>query len=284
MQAYFFGAAERRLFAAYHPALTPNPPGQAPAVLICGPHGQEAVRAHRLMRVASERLARAGCEVLRFDPYGSGDAAGADEELELDGWQADLQAAAAELKRRSPDRPQVWLGFRLGATVACRAARVSAGGPAPVALVLVEPVLDGAQYLRGLAEATVRVLEFSSSIKNPDWRNALRHQPDVLEREAVGFALGPKLHGQLQNLRQTSADVPAIGRVAVLVPQGDTQQQSQVESWCGLSRNVNLDAVPYTFDWTAEEALNSAWVPPELVSYLVTQSLERMSPPAGAAP
>jgi hypothetical protein len=65
------------------------------------PFGQEGIRAHRLYRVMSDRLAAAGYHVLRFDYYGSGDSAGSDEEWDVQGSIADAQAALAELLRRS---------------------------------------------------------------------------------------------------------------------------------------------------------------------------------------
>ena len=46
------------------------------------------VRAHRLLRVLAERLARNGIAVMRFGPYGAGDSLGNDEQLDLAGWQA----------------------------------------------------------------------------------------------------------------------------------------------------------------------------------------------------
>jgi alpha/beta superfamily hydrolase len=274
MQPFFMGAAARRLFAIFHPAAAGGSPARA-AVLICGPHGQEAIRAHRLQRVLAERLARCGCDVLRFDPYGCGDSAGADEELDWPGWISDVAQAAAELARRSPGRPQIWVGFRLGATAACAALQRDAAaalppadrasGPRTVALVLCEPVLDGAEYLRSLALATVRALEASCSIKQAAWRRTLRDDPAVFEREAVGFALGDGLYAALRDLSPAAVDRPDVASIAVLSPGEDRALGDAVARWRSAGCGVCLDAVPYSFDWTAEEALNTAIVPHELV-------------------
>ncbi len=69
--AIHFGTSGRELFGIYHAAEVVSP--SRPAVLLCNPFGQEAVRAHRIYRILAERLARAGHNVMRFDYYATGD-------------------------------------------------------------------------------------------------------------------------------------------------------------------------------------------------------------------
>lgn len=268
MQAYYFGEVERHLLACFHPRTDDSISQGLPAVLICGPHGQESVRAHRMLRVLAERLSRLGCDVLRFDPYGTGDSAGDGEELELLGWQRDLVQASGELSRRSEGRPQIWLGFRLGATVACQAA-VAATSARPVSLILVEPVFEGSAYLDGLALATVQLLEASMSIKDPAWRRGLRQAPQQWQQEAVGFGMGPELHSQLLALTPSGWTMPEGVRLDLIVP--TPAARSQVLAWFDSRRHTALSVIaqPYEFDWTAEEALNSALVPHGLLAQLV---------------
>ena len=100
MTPMLFGPASRQLFGLYH---APERESKL-AVLICMPLGQEAVRAHRLFRVLSDRLARAGVAVLRFDYHGSGDSPGEDTDGELEGWRRDICTAHEELRRRTGAR------------------------------------------------------------------------------------------------------------------------------------------------------------------------------------
>jgi len=65
MTPFHFGDSSRKLFGVYHRAGTAS--AQAPAVLLCNPFGEEAIRAHRIYRILAERLARHGAHVLRFD-------------------------------------------------------------------------------------------------------------------------------------------------------------------------------------------------------------------------
>jgi uncharacterized protein len=295
MQAYFFGDSRRRLLACFHAAEGAWPSKLMPAVLLCGPQGQEGVRAHRMMRVLAERLSRAGCDVLRFDPYGTGDSAGEEQDLDLRGWQRDVASAADELQRRSAAaleqlvrtqriqmvqpshpshclrpsrRPQVWLGFRVGASVACMAA-AGAAGDRPSALVLVEPVMDGARYLDELALATVQSLEASCSIQKPAWRATLQQTPEVWHREALGFQMSSALHAQLRGLAAQNICVPADVHLCAVVPQADAAQQVRAWPWLWVHTAAEVHVQPYDFNWTAEEALNSELVPSALLELLV---------------
>ena len=72
----------RRLAALYHP---PTSADRGRGVLILNPLGQEAVRAHRLLRVLADRLARLGVHVLRFDFHGCGDSSSDDLDGEMKG-------------------------------------------------------------------------------------------------------------------------------------------------------------------------------------------------------
>jgi pimeloyl-ACP methyl ester carboxylesterase len=264
MQAFFFGAPPRRLFGIFHAAQAPR--AARAAVLLCNPFGQEAVRAHRMLRVLAQRLARAGLDVLRFDPYGSGDSAGEDTELDLEGWSADVLTAAGELQRRSGAGSQWWIGARLGATVACRAA-TRASHPVQ-GLVLCEPVLDGPAYLRSLAVATVAALEATCSIKDPRWREQLANQPELLEREAIGFSMGETLHRQLGALRADGIEAPLRTRVWLVGSGAQPELAALAAAWSARGIRASHEVLPFDFDWTAEEALNTALVPHEMVQYL----------------
>ena len=92
IQPFYFGAPERRLFGIFHPTAAAS--SALPGVLLCPAFGQEAVRAHRMMKVLAERLVRAGHPVLRFDFYGTGDSMGEDIDADLDGWAGDIHVAA----------------------------------------------------------------------------------------------------------------------------------------------------------------------------------------------
>jgi uncharacterized protein len=267
MLPFHFGTSQRRLFGAFHAPLA-GAPRRRESVLLCAPFGQESVRAHRLLRVLADRLSRDGFHVMRFDPFGSGDSAGSDEGLDLAGWQTDIEAAHEELMQRSPpDHWAVWVALRLAAAPAVRASRVAPG----VRLVLLEPVVDGARYLRELRERHVDSLEASFDIVDPAWRRALEHGDDAASSEAMGFGLSGALRRELKALTPTTLPVPAACEVSVVGSPGDATLAQWVQHQRSLGASVMLQSVQHDFDWNTEEAINTALVPGALLQRLIEE-------------
>jgi exosortase A-associated hydrolase 2 len=259
-----FGAPGRRLFGIYH-----SPPGNGPAsgaVLLCNPFGQEAIRAHRLLRVLADRLARAGMAVLRFDYHGTGDSPGDDEDGDLDGWQCDVLAAHEELLRRSSAPRMRWMGARLGATLAARAA--CQAGAEVQRVVLWDPIVEGRRYLDMLRARHVEALEEAYSLPDPAWRRSFESDENAFTGEALGFGMSAALRAQLLALS---------ARTLALAPEPDVHlvaaaDDPPVWEWQRLNaaRRMPFECVrlSHEFDWAASGALNSALVPAEAVQHL----------------
>jgi exosortase A-associated hydrolase 2 len=147
VKPFFFGDSRRPLFGVHHP---PRGRARRAGVVICPPFGQEYLRAHRSLRELASRLADAGFHTLRFDLHGAGDSAGEAAESRLAGWREDVASALAEVRENAGSPRAVLVGLRLGATLAALAA---ANDPDVAALVLWDPVTDGAAYVRELRAA-----------------------------------------------------------------------------------------------------------------------------------
>lgn len=267
MQPFFFGTTQRRLFGVHH-APGAGAPRRRESVLLCGPFGQESIRAHRLLRVLAERLSRDGFHVLRFDPFGSGDSAGNDDGVDLAGWQTDIEAAHDELMQRSPaDHWAVWVALRLAGAPAVRASRIAPG----VRLVLLEPIVDGRRYLQELRERHVDSLEASFDIVDPAWRRGLGRGDDGGAPEAMGFSVSGALRRELKALTPTTLPVPAACEVSVLAPANDPQLSAWVQHQRSLGASVQLRTVQHDFDWNTEEAINTALVPAALLQRLIEE-------------
>ncbi len=154
MKPLMLGGRDRPVFALFTPAEGPR---KRRSALICPPLGQEYVRAHRSLALLGRQLSRAGLDVMRFDYFGTGDSGGDGEEVTLDGCVGDARLAAAELAAMTGVDRVSFVGLRLGATIAGRAAResgVRVGTPSDGAvrsvragaLVGWDPVEDGAAY------------------------------------------------------------------------------------------------------------------------------------------
>jgi pimeloyl-ACP methyl ester carboxylesterase len=238
------------------------------AVLLCNPFGEEAARAHRIYRVLATQLERSGYSVLRFDYGGTGDSMGEADDADLGGWLADVERAADELRAGQP-RKLVAIGLRLGGTLAALA---SARGALRLRhLVLWDPIVDGAAYLRELATMHRTYMQHEMGAA---WSDRLPISAAGFPREALGVPIPEKLAGELaaidlaaEPLRTehvtvlSTAPSPALGRLRERLPPATTK-------WIDL---------PGTPAWNSDAALNAQVVPMEIVQAVVAR-VEELSP------
>lgn len=254
MTPFRFNGEAHALFGLLHAPEAALPGGTG--ILVCNPFGQEAVRSHRLFRVMAERLARQGHQVLRFDYHGTGDSAGDDGDGDLPSWQADILRAHDELIARSGCRRVVWMGARMGATLALLASR-QAPRP-PDALLIWEPLLDGVAYLAELARSHEQALRITYSILPRD----IELRP---HDEAMGFALTPRLRAQMMAIDHSALAGAAVRQQVMVASQAD---HAIADAPTGVRRLI----FEHAFEWTSEEAIySSPLVPPDALRMLVEQ-------------
>jgi len=220
-----------------------------------------------MYRVLSDRLARAGCEVLTFDYHGTGDSPGEEPDQNLQAWIADVLAAHDAL--RTDDGPPVhWFALGFGATIAALAAARAARPPSY--LVLWEPVLDGPAYLDALYTGHRNELarEFQCS-----WDRLLRRglveEPKV-PGDVLGFVFGAALSAELQGLR-TVPLAPALRRGIRTVCGVREAQQAPLATLCAASHGLlRLNVVETEVDWMSSQAMGTAIVPPDVQRILMS--------------
>ena len=260
-----FGAPARRLFGIYHPGAAAAQPSRS--VLLCNPFGQESIRVHRFYRVLADRLSRAGLNVLRFDPYGTGDSMGDDQDVTIAGWLSDLRTAHLELSRLAPGSSVEWVGTRLGATLALLAIEEM---PASLSgLTLWEPLIDGAEYRRMLRERHAAALSISYGLIGPDWR-AMLDDKNAFADEAIGFSLSPVFVSELCKIDLRSTVPHPSVRVRVLGDPNDTLLSTWMTQCRAAQTNVDFTPLVHDFDWTAEEAVNTPLVPAKALQYFMS--------------
>ena len=255
IEPFFFSAGGRQLYGVLHPASG----GQSPSstgVLLCGPFGTEAVRVHRMQRVLADRLARTGLNVMRFDYYGTGESEGEDEQGEISTWQLDVGCADRELRRRTGCDRTVWVGLRLGATLAALAASSSENQPS--GLLMWEPVVDGNAYLAELLRAHARSLLVSYGNRLPD-------MPHGSLDQASGFAIGAKLRLQLSALTVDSFQPLPVEQMTLVTRSASDSGRALTQRLGQQTRKIEFD---HSLDWTAEEAVNTALVPADALKLL----------------
>lgn len=138
----------RRLYAAFHPAPMGPHTGRT-GVLLVSPLLHEQPRGRRLLSQLAGRMAAHGLDALRFDFYGTGDSGGTGLEADLDSMAEDLSLATAYLRERGAERVVV-LAMRGGTLPVSHWLK---RGGACDAMVLWEPIVDGAAWLGELEHA-----------------------------------------------------------------------------------------------------------------------------------
>lgn len=263
MIPFRFGSRVRQLNGVFHQAAELRVPSIG--VLLCNPFGQEAIRTHRLYCVLSERLALLGFHVLRFDYYGTGDSAGDDEEGELLGWVSDTVVAHAELVRRSGSTKIVWIGARLGGTIAALSSALV--DPPIDGLVLWEPLIDGLGYLNDYAVSP-------NSSSRSEARDAA---PPTMLTEALGFCLHPILVRQLEHVTTETFRSTRAHRAAVIVREDDQRSASLALLMREAIDDVRVSTFAHAFDFNSDEALNTSIVPIGALQVLISRAGELAS-------
>jgi pimeloyl-ACP methyl ester carboxylesterase len=264
LKVHHFGPTDRRMLGTTHAPQRLRP--RSAAVLLCNPLGEEAARAHRIYRVLATQLERAGFHVLRFDYGGTGDSMGESEDVSVAGWVADIGTAAEQLLATSGARKLVAIGLRLGGTLAALA--TSRGGLRLRHLVLWDPVVDGAAYLRELAAHHRRYMKLEMGADA--WRDRLAVDGSGVPAEALGTPIRPAFAAELSAI-DLGAEELRTDHVTVISTGGDGASERlrrPSTHWIDLTSSEA---------WNSDAALNAAVVPMDVVQAIVAR-VEELSP------
>ena len=257
MEPFFFGNSGQRLFGVYHPPTDPY--GRNTGVVLCYPIGQEYMRSHRAFLQLARKLSDSGFHVLRFDYYGCGDSEGSFDQCTFRRWVDDVVTAIDELREGSGVTRICLCGLRLGASVAA----FSAEHQSIDGLVLWDPVVQGANYLRELRAQHRNWLR--GSFAKPKWSPRPASTGEVL-----GFPLTKSLALSIEQLDLLQLRVQLAKQVFLL----DTQKQDVVGTLNRHLQDLALETqqqhIPASPIWLKRENdLDNSIVPTALVSALV---------------
>ena len=147
MEAVHFGTRQAPIFSLLH-----RPPGPPRGVIVvCSPPYAEAARNQRREILFGWLASDRNLAVIRFHPRGGGHSGGDTSEMSLHTMLEDAQAVANEGMERLEAPLIGFVGARLGAVVAHRAAMTHTG----TAVAWWQPVLDAHSYVRELFRAAM---------------------------------------------------------------------------------------------------------------------------------
>lgn len=231
--------------------------GGSRGVLLCYPLGHEYLRAHRAFRNLALALQRSGLPVLCFDYVGTGDSEGDGSAANLTQWQADIDAAADELKRRSGVSRVSLVGLRFGATLATLAAARRSDVDT---LVLWDPVLTGQGYLDELEAVQQAWLQ--------DRLGAGAEQLAQGQPELIGMPVHDGLLAELRSVDLHGPDVPRVDRLLIVI----SSPRDECVAWLGELKGKGVPAglayVPSAGDWLNPEAVHQLLLPHEILKQI----------------
>lgn len=215
------------LYATVHPAAGD---GATEGVVLVAPFGEERQDAHEVLRSLALALSAAGVSVLRFDLYGTGDAAGAWEDATPTGWLDDIAAMTSLLRRETGASRVGLVGLRFGATLAAHAASQSEADW----VGLVQPVLRGDAYAMELLRAYLAA-EMALHKKAGTTREALLARLAAGETvNLFGYGYTPAQHAELGAM-DTAKALNAWGGDALLVEVLRTATARQSKDFAALA-------------------------------------------------
>lgn len=254
-----FGDSRRRLYGVFHHPEKRAP--RAPAVVLCNPFGEEAIRAFRIFRLLAERLAREGHPVLRFDYYGTGDSEGDCAETSLSGFAEDIATAQEEALDLGAASRVVLVGLKAGAS----AAALAAAKTRPDGLVLWDPVVSGADYLESLKASHIAFI--ARNFDMTPATAAMRAAARMRGREAMGFAIGDAMASELASFDLPATAAKGVQRVAVI---GAGEEEGDIvtafEHAGAVATRLNATDSP---EWNSDEAMNAFVIPAKTLDAIV---------------
>jgi uncharacterized protein len=252
-------------------------------VVLCNPFGQEAVRSHRLYRVLSERLARAGVACLRFDYLGTGDSDGEDEEVTLKTCVENTLRADQVLRREAGCTHVSWLGLRFGAAVAALASL--SAQQKPDRLFLWDPVEDGEAWVEQLKREhhlALQALDFWRPGSHPKLaipapakvrllaQGTRTEAGEVAVFESQGFLVNERLHQEIRALKPETYEAVRCSRLIVIAA-GEAQRRS-LAGLENARRILSYEmALVAPSQWNSDEAISAAIVPNDVISLVLTE-------------
>lgn len=213
-----------------------------------------------MFRVLATQLERAGYAALRFDYSGTGDSLGDSQAATVDTWVGDVAIAADRLRSASGAARLAVVGLRFGATLATLAG--ARGDLRLRHLVLWDPIIDGAAYVRELAQQHRAYMREEAG---DGWVDRLQVGAGGMPAEAIGTPIGPTLGGQIAEI-DLAVTLPAAEQITLITTRMTPELERLRPRLPAWARWLEMADSPA---WNADAALNAMTVPMDIVRAIV---------------
>ncbi len=251
MNPFFFGDSSQPLYGVHHPATAA---ARDEGVVLCQAFGQECMRSHRAMRQLALLLTKKGYHVLRFDYRGTGDSALEMQDVDANYWLADLDNAVEELREMSGVSKISVVGLRLGALIAgvgcARRDDINR-------LIIWDPILSGADYLRELKAEISAVDESSGNFEDKDGCVHFN-----------GFALPAKFQAGLEKFNLHETDPKSVAEIYQAVSHDNPSFQALKKAWEKHPR-FHYRMTPAPHDWNFVDVFGGILLPQPIIQAIV---------------
>ena len=239
-QALWFGDTHAPLLGWYHPARKRDIGGSRQCgVVLCPPFGHEYMVSYLSYKHLANTLAKAGFDVLFFDYNNSGDSANAEGDR-VAVWQANIRAAASQLRQLAGIDQICLFGLRLGALLAASVASdVQAS-----ALILFAPAVSGRAYCREL-QVLRSMSALPSTPQTPQATSSTTTSASgqqVSDDELTGYEFSAATRSSISKLDMLK--MPAPDSAVLVIARDDVQGQEEklTTSWSQTNRRVHLSS------------------------------------------
>lgn len=227
------------------------------AVIFCAPAPHEVKKFHWAQRQMAQRLQTAGYHTLRFDYFATGDSTGDSRDYDLHQCRSNIQDAIRYLKASGLIRRVSLVATRLACPLVLQAVREERVRK----LILIDPVLDGAAYLKE-----------AQSMQDAMLQEHLRVAPDyprtALQGQLLGFPHHAFLTWQHQNLQTFPSPIKAKA-VTIITSQGGPDVSSLYKHLSQEVEETHLARVSDNLRWGCARSLQFQDFPNQLLRVVV---------------
>ena len=250
----FFGK-DNRMYGVLHCPSGSGLGRKKRGIIFCSSFGDEFMKTYGQMVSWARELSSLGYFVLRFHYYGTGDSGGDYSQVTLTGMASDIQEAIKFLRNKTGVEEVGLFGFRLGATLAAKAASVentdSLSDSKVSFLILWSPIINTKNYLESflrlrIAKELVYQKESQVKFTRADMIRVLESGREV---DVIGYAVSSELYKEMFYSNPWSGITRLPEKTLILCRKGEDIQLSTLVEKYKASSHIEFKVLQEKIFW-----------------------------------